>query len=138
MAELFTSDADVIDLAVGLTPWVMLFCSLDSTQIVMVGALTALAKQKFAAPLQMVGYILIGLPLGSLLAFYHANDDTSGSGLEQQEGYVHVYGIAIGMGCGCCVIWLGFGVLLGCCVDFEECAKETRQRLQEEKAEAAS
>ena len=79
---------------------------------------------------------MIGLPLGSLLAFYHTSDAGSGSGLEQ-EGYMHVYGVAIGMSCGCGVIWLGFGALLGCFVDFEACAKEARQRLKEEKEEAA-
>ena len=29
LAELFTSDEAVIELAEGLTPWVMLFCSMD-------------------------------------------------------------------------------------------------------------
>ena len=105
LARLFTADEAVIVLAEGLTPWVTIFVFFDSTQTTMVGALTASGQQRFAAPLQMLGFWVIGLPLAAVLAFTHA-----------AGAYVHQYGIAVGMSCGIGCIWFGFLGLLFCWV----------------------
>ena len=128
LARLFTTDEGVIALAEGLTPWVIVFCSFDSTQITMVGALTAAGMQKYAAPLQMVGFWLVGLPLAALLAFSHIVDSS----------YVERYGVAIGMSCGIGCIWLGFLALLFCMVDFNRAAVDAGARLAAERGAEAS
>ncbi len=128
LARLFTADESVVALAEGLTPWVIIFCALDSTQITMVGALTAAGKQQYAAPVQIFGFWVVGLPLAAALAFVH----------ESVGAYVEQYGIAIGMAAGIGCIWVGFFVLLFCRIDFGECVEETEARLVAERAANAS
>ena len=125
LARLFTSDEAVVSLAEGLTPWVIVFCAFDSTQITMVGALTAAGKQRFAAPVQMLGFWVVGLPLAAVLAFTRVGG-----------GYVQRYGVAIGMSIGIGCIWLGFLGLLFCFVDFDGCVVEAEARLAAERAES--
>jgi MATE family multidrug resistance protein len=70
LAAIFTSDSAVIAAAVSLLPIAALFQVLDGTQVVSAGILRGGADTTIPAASALVGYWLLGLPLGYLMAFH--------------------------------------------------------------------
>jgi MATE family multidrug resistance protein len=69
LAVLFTDDAAVIAAAVALLPIAAIFQILDGVQVVSAGVLRGTADTTLPAAAALVGYLLLGLPLGCVLAF---------------------------------------------------------------------
>jgi len=69
LARLFTDEAGVIEVAVVLIPIAALFQIFDGLQVVAFGALRGAGDTRFPAALALIGFWLLGLPLGMLLAF---------------------------------------------------------------------
>ena len=69
LPELYSKDADVINLAAQLLLMAAIFQIFDGTQVVVLGALRGLADVKYAMVYAFVSYIIIGLPLGYVFAF---------------------------------------------------------------------
>ncbi len=70
LSRLYTDEADIIDLAVRLIPIAALFQVFDGLQVVGAGVLRGTADTRFAAVIALIGYWLLGLPLGAFLAFH--------------------------------------------------------------------
>jgi MATE family multidrug resistance protein len=69
LARLYTPDPGVIDAAALLLPIAALFQVFDGTQAVGCGVLRGAADTRAAAAINLVGYWVLGLPLGVALAF---------------------------------------------------------------------
>ncbi|MEE8526178.1 MAG: MATE family efflux transporter [Thermoanaerobaculia bacterium] len=69
LARLFTDEAGVIEVAVVLIPIAALFQIFDGLQVVAFGALRGAGDTRFPAALALIGFWLLGLPLGLLLAY---------------------------------------------------------------------
>lgn len=69
LARLYTSDATVIAVAVGLIPLAGVFQVFDGTQVVGGGILRGLGETKVAMLVNLLGYWFFGLPLSYLLGF---------------------------------------------------------------------
>jgi len=69
LARLFTPDAGVIEVAAMLLPIAAAFQIADGTQVVGAGILRGTADTRFPAVIAFLGYWVIGLPVGLLLAF---------------------------------------------------------------------
>jgi len=69
LARLFTPDRAAIDMAVMLLPIAAAFQIADGTQVVGAGILRGTADTRFPAIIAFMGYWVIGLPAGLLLAF---------------------------------------------------------------------
>jgi MATE family multidrug resistance protein len=69
LGSIYTTDAAVIELAAALLPIAALFQIFDGTQAVGSGILRGAADTRAAAVINLVGYWLIGLPVGLILAF---------------------------------------------------------------------
>ncbi len=69
LAALFTPDLDVIEAAARLLPIAAVFQVFDGTQVVSAGILRGTADTALPAAGALVGYGLLGLPIGCLLAF---------------------------------------------------------------------
>lgn len=66
---LFTKDEAVIGTIVALLPFTMVFSICDSQQAGITGIICAVGKQAMAAPLVVISYWVIAVPLGYILAF---------------------------------------------------------------------
>jgi MATE family multidrug resistance protein len=69
LARLFTDQADVIVTAAGFIPIAAIFQVFDGTQAVAFGVLRGAADTRIPAAINLVGYWVLGLPLGWLLTF---------------------------------------------------------------------
>jgi MATE family multidrug resistance protein len=69
LARLYTTDASVIAVAVGLIPLAGVFQVFDGTQVVGGGILRGLGETKVAMLVNLLGYWFFGLPLSYLLGF---------------------------------------------------------------------
>ncbi len=69
LSRMFTAEAGVISVAVVLLPIAAAFQIFDGLQVVAVGALRGTADTRFPAAIALVGFWLLGLPLGALLAY---------------------------------------------------------------------
>jgi MATE family multidrug resistance protein len=69
LAHIYTRDLDVIELTAALLPIAALFQIFDGVQAVGCGVLRGVAGTLSAAIINLVGYWVLGLPLGLLLAF---------------------------------------------------------------------
>jgi MATE family multidrug resistance protein len=69
LARLYTEDAPVIAVAVGLIPLAGVFQVFDGTQVVAGGILRGLGETKVAMLVNLVGYWFFGLPVSYLLGF---------------------------------------------------------------------
>lgn len=70
VAELYTTDTDVIDIAVGLLALAALFQIPDGIQVCVAGALRGLEETKAPMQYAIIGYWVFAVPLAILLAFY--------------------------------------------------------------------
>merc|ERR1712039_211299 len=66
---LFTGDVDVVNAMQSILTITMVFSVLDTQQATLTGIIGAAGKQAVAAPLIVVCYWVIGVPLGIGLAF---------------------------------------------------------------------
>ncbi|KAG8837345.1 hypothetical protein FRC20_006770 [Serendipita sp. 405] len=66
---MFNNDPDVVDEVARILPLVALFQIFDGLGAVTGGILRAIGKQDVGALLCLIGYYMIGIPLGLLLAF---------------------------------------------------------------------
>lgn len=87
IAQLFTSSPRINGLTSRLLPMVGLVAFLDSTSNTLGGICSGLGLQRFAAASQLLGYYVVGMPVGAILAF--------GTEHGQQDG---VFGLWIGIG----------------------------------------
>lgn len=69
LARLFTDAAGVLEVAAVLIPIAALFQIFDGLQVVAFGALRGAGDTRFPAALALIGFWLLGLPLGMLLAY---------------------------------------------------------------------
>lgn len=69
--KLFSKDPEVLTLAKQLLIFVMCFLFFDGLQCACVGILKGLKDTKVIMLAMCLGYLLIAIPLGSYLAFYH-------------------------------------------------------------------
>lgn len=69
LASLYSSDPGVLAMAAALLPIAAAFQVFDGLQVVGAGVLRGAADTHFAAGVALVGYWVLGLPLGALLAF---------------------------------------------------------------------
>ena len=69
LSRLFTPEEGVIAVAVVLLPIAAVFQVSDGLQVVAAGALRGAADTRFPAMIALVGFWLLGLPLGAYLAF---------------------------------------------------------------------
>jgi multidrug resistance protein, MATE family len=69
LARLYTTDATVIAVAVGLIPLAGVFQVFDGTQVVAGGILRGLGETKVAMMVNLLGYWFFGLPVSYLLCF---------------------------------------------------------------------
>ena len=69
LARLYTTDASVIAVAVGLIPLAGVFQVFDGTQVVAGGILRGLGETKVAMLVNLLGYWFFGLPVSYLLGF---------------------------------------------------------------------
>ncbi|RAQ50219.1 multidrug resistance pump [Aspergillus flavus] len=69
IAQIYTNDRSVIDLAVKVFPWAAAFQVSDGLQAVNAGALRAVGKVNTAATINLMAYYVIAIPLCYLLAF---------------------------------------------------------------------
>ena len=69
LARLFTPERNVIEMAAMLLPIAAAFQIADGTQVVGAGILRGTADTRFPAIIAFIGYWVIGLPVGLLLAF---------------------------------------------------------------------
>lgn len=69
LAHLFTADAEVVGVAVTLLPIAALFQVFDGLQVVAAGVLRGAADTRLPAGVALIGYWVIGLPLGAVLVF---------------------------------------------------------------------
>jgi MATE family multidrug resistance protein len=69
LARIYTPDVEVIDMAASLLPIAALFQIFDGTQAVGCGVLRGVADTRAAAIINLVGYWVLGLPLGLQMAF---------------------------------------------------------------------
>lgn len=69
LAARYSPDPEVIAMAAGLLPVAALFQVFDGTQAVGCGVLRGAADTRVAAAINLVGYWVLGLPLGALLAY---------------------------------------------------------------------
>jgi multidrug resistance protein, MATE family len=65
----YTDDAQVIALAAALLPVAAAFQIFDGTQVVSIGILRGLGRTRIPALSHFIGYYVLGLPVGYLLAF---------------------------------------------------------------------
>lgn len=69
-AYLFNSDPAVVELTSYIMPLVALFQVFDGLDVVTGGILRAKGQQTVSAILNLVGYHVVGIPVGLVLAFY--------------------------------------------------------------------
>mmetsp|Transcript_126015 Transcript_126015/g.368202 ORF Transcript_126015/g.368202 Transcript_126015/m.368202 type:complete len:488 (+) Transcript_126015:90-1553(+) len=69
VAGLFTSDSSMLDGIVDLLPITLLFSFLDGHQAALTGVIQAAGKQYLVAPLVLVCYWIVGIPLGLVLTW---------------------------------------------------------------------
>ncbi len=69
LAGLYTTDASVLGIAVGLIPLAGVFQVFDGTQVVAGGILRGLGETKVAMLVNLLGYWFFGLPISYLLGF---------------------------------------------------------------------
>jgi multidrug resistance protein, MATE family len=72
LARVYTFDREVIDMAATLLPIAALFQIFDGIQAVGCGVLRGVADTRAAAVINLVGYWVLGLPIGLVLAFHSA------------------------------------------------------------------
>jgi multidrug resistance protein, MATE family len=69
--SIYTNDASVIAVGVGLLAWAAFFQLFDGIQTVATGALRGLGNTRIAMLVNFGGYWLFGLPIGYLLCFHY-------------------------------------------------------------------
>ena len=69
LAALYTNDRAVLALATVLIPLAGIFQVFDGVQVVAIGVLRGLADTKTPFIISLVGYWLIGMPVGVVLAY---------------------------------------------------------------------
>ena len=69
LAALYTNDAAVLALATVLIPLAGIFQVFDGVQVVAIGVLRGLADTKTPFIISLIGYWLIGMPVGIILAY---------------------------------------------------------------------
>jgi MATE family multidrug resistance protein len=69
LARLYTNDAGVIAVAMALIPLAGVFQVFDGTQVVTIGVLRGLADTRGPFVINFLGYWVIGMPVGVLLAY---------------------------------------------------------------------
>jgi MATE family multidrug resistance protein len=69
LARLYTTEAPVIAVAMGLIPLAGVFQVFDGTQVVAGGILRGLGETKVAMLVNLLGYWFFGLPVSYLLGF---------------------------------------------------------------------
>lgn len=69
LARLYAADAAVVAMAAALIPIAAVFQVFDGAQVVSVGVLRGAADTRVPAAVAMIGFWLVGLPLGIWLAF---------------------------------------------------------------------
>ncbi|KAG8793287.1 hypothetical protein FRC17_008467, partial [Serendipita sp. 399] len=119
-AYIFNNDPDVVDETARILPWVALFQIFDGLGAVTGGVLRAIGKQDAGALLCLIGYYIIGLPLGLLLAF---------------KAKVGLQGLWIGLTVA--LVFQGLGGLYICTIraDWDKEVRKTMIRLGQEQEE---
>ena len=130
-AHLFTAEPAVGQYVTALIPWVVLFNGGDGVQIVLSGVITGAGKQALTTPVLCLAYWVLGLPLGSVAAFYKPRNGLLGLW----------WGMTI-------AVWLHVLSYLVICfahphvrrfsIDWEQAAQLATDRLAEPAADAAS
>jgi MATE family multidrug resistance protein len=70
LASAFTEDPGVVSIVLKLFPLAALFQIFDGAQVVLSGIIRGIGRQIMGAVCNFMGYYVIGLPVGSLLAFF--------------------------------------------------------------------
>lgn len=68
--KLYTDSVDVLALAAAVFPIVAAFQLADGTQVIAAGVLRGMGRTRFAMGANLLGYYVVGLPLGVWLTFY--------------------------------------------------------------------
>lgn len=95
LAGVYTHDAAVLALAISLLPLAAAFQLCDALQVVGLGVLRGLGDTRFPALASLLGFWVLGLPIGAWLAF--------GSGLGARGIWI---GLVIGLTIMCSVVLL--------------------------------
>ncbi len=95
LAGVYTTDAAVLALAVSLLPLAAAFQLFDALQVVGLGVLRGLGDTRFPALASLLGFWVLGLPIGAWLAF--------GSGMGARGIWI---GLVIGLTIMCSVVLL--------------------------------
>ncbi|KAL1519892.1 hypothetical protein AB1Y20_023381 [Prymnesium parvum] len=78
IARLFTSSAPINELTARLLPFTGLIAVLDATSNTLGGVCSGLGLQRFAAASQLLGYYVVGIPIGVVLAFVVLHGERDG------------------------------------------------------------
>jgi multidrug resistance protein, MATE family len=73
LLRIYTNDARVILIGIGLLAWAALFQLFDGIQTVATGALRGLGNTRVAMLVNLGGYWFFGLPIGYLLCFHYGH-----------------------------------------------------------------
>ena len=115
LGRLFTDDEAVITLVAELVFIAALFQISDGMQAVCAGVMRGMGRQRLVAGLNLVGFWVIGLPLGALLTFGPAT-------------HIGVAGLWWGLAAGLTVV-AAFGVAVLLRTDWDAEARRTAARL---------
>lgn len=119
VARIFTVDSDILDAIAELMPLTLAFSFLDSHQAALTGIIQAAGRQYIAAPLVLVCYWVIGVPIGVALAL---------GGFGDRWG---LRGLWTGMLIAVCLHLSSFAITVAC-LDWEKVAEEVQERTRKE------
>lgn len=121
-AAFTTSEAVLDELSGHLLPFLVVYVVADAGQVGFSGILQGCGRQRTAGPVVLLSYYLVGLPIGSLLAFY---------------GGLGAQGIVTGSLCGKVVHCLAYGGLV-LRTDWDEQCKDAAERVAKEERKSSS
>jgi MATE family multidrug resistance protein len=116
LPSLFTTDADVIAATARTIPLLSTYVFADGVQVTLSGVMKGIGMQRYGAPIVVLAYWIVGLPVAHFLGF--------GKKLE-------VRGLVGGMTAGTWVHMLCMFCLIGCGVDWIKEAGNARARVMQ-------
>jgi len=122
---IFTDDSRVKAATAATIPLLSLYVLADGLQVTLSGVVKGCGLQCVGAPIVIVSYWGLALPLGYYMAF------TKGGGVNCEEGWCGVVGLTAGM---CAGTWLHFllMLLLVCCINWKKESDKAKMRVRGE------
>lgn len=114
LPSLLASSAAVVDLTASTIPLLAVYVLADGVQVCLSGLTKGLGLQWMGAPVVVVAYWLVGVPVARYLAF---------------ERGMGVLGLVGGMTAGTWVHFVMMGAVVACCVDWEREAGKAKARV---------